>query len=144
MTEKIKNIYNRVLSYIKTHKREVIIALSVLLLFVALTVVICLLVNGNSEPQNKWGSGITEGVPEFSGESCSVDISADNSYAAAYYENVTSEQISEYISQIEETLGVEFNSEKYPRSVVCGDKIIALHYNVTDMRFSVTVAAKAD
>ena len=89
----------------------------------------------------EWGKGITDGVPEFSGEPVSVE--GTDGYVAAYYENVRSEQIAEYISLVENELGIKFSSDKYPRSAVWGDKLIAIHYNVTEMKLSVTVVSES-
>ncbi len=90
----------------------------------------------------EWGDGVTDGVPEFSVEPVSVE--GTDGYAAAYYEDVTSEQIAEYVSTLESELGIKFSSDKYPRSAVWDEKIIAIHYNVTEMKLSVTVVKTAE
>lgn len=90
----------------------------------------------------KWGSGLTKDVPAFSGEA--VNTVGTDSYAAAYYKNVTSEQVAQYTALLESELGVTFSSEKYPRSAVWGEKIIAIHFNVTEMKMSVTVVKTSE
>ncbi len=86
-----------------------------------------------------WGKGITEGIPAFDGELASTDTDQSGSYFTAYYNNVSGEQISDYISAVEQKCGVSFTGDRYPRSAIYSDRIIAIHYNVTEMRFSVTV-----
>ena len=101
--------------------------------------------NGESETALRrinWGDGITKDIPRFSVEPELVEATSES--AAAYYMGVTSEQIAEYVALLERELGIEFSSDKYPRSAVWGDKIIAIHYNVTEMNFSVTVAKASD
>lgn len=138
MTEKIIN-------YIKKHKTAVTAICAAIVLTAFLAVII--LVSGGDEPDEKherasWGNNsITENIPEFQGELASLDTNSD-SYTAAYYSNVSGEKVSEYISELEAQLNVKFNGEKYPRTAVYGDKIIVIHYNVTEMRLSVTVTEK--
>ncbi len=91
----------------------------------------------------KWGSGLTEGIPQFSGE-CQ-DSRSDGSFAAFYYTNITGEQAESYISLLQEQCSVTFSgSELYPRTAIYGDRIIAIHYNVTEMTMSVTVTKNAN
>lgn len=89
-----------------------------------------------------WGKGITADIPEFSGKLQSSE--GTESYAAVYYTEVTGEQASEYIALIEQECGVKFTGELYPRSAVYGDRIIAVHYSVTEMKMSVTVVRSAN
>lgn len=91
----------------------------------------------------KWGQGITEGIPQFSGE-CQ-DSRSDGAFAAFYYSNVTGEQAEGYISLVQERCSVTFSGgQVYPRTAIYGDKIIAIHYNVTEMSMSVTVTKNAN
>ena len=53
-------------------------------------------------------------------------------------------QINEYIKLLERECKIKFDGEKYPRKAIMGDKIIVIHYNVTEMNFSVTVASTGD
>lgn len=87
----------------------------------------------------EWGNGLTEGIPEFSPSAASL-ISADNS-VAAYYENVSGEQINEYLQTLKSECGIELSGEGFPRSAKWGERLITVHYNATDMLFSVTVSA---
>lgn len=92
--------------------------------------------------EGEWGEGPSNGIPEFEGTAYSVDIPENGNYAAAYYKEVTGEQINAYAAELEEKLGVSFQGTKYPRSAISGEKIIVLNYNVTEMLFSVTVIDK--
>ena len=136
----MKKTFDKISDFAKKHFAVTLMILAVLI--IAIIVVITVAFGGNKTP-GKWGKGITEGVPMPSGiDAVSVKIS-DN-HAAAYFENVTSEEVSEYISLVEEECDVVFEQSRFPCSAVCGDKIIAIHYNVTEKRLSVTVAAKGD
>lgn len=79
----------------------------------------------------------------FSGKD-RTSVQVTETYASAYFENVSSEEVAEYISEVEEKCDVTFSSERFPRSAVLEDKIIVVHYNVTETKLSVTVAAKGD
>lgn len=86
-----------------------------------------------------WGEGITENIPEFPAGNGEIVSANDGSYVSAYYSNVSGDQIKEYISALEQECGVKFNGEKYPLTASIAEKTIILHYNVTEMQFSVTV-----
>lgn len=132
MTDKIKNLFK--------NKKFIIIASSAAICLVAILLIAVIAVNVGKN--SRWGEGISENVPEFNAKAESITVDEEKGYAAAYYKNVTSEQVAEYISTIERECGVSFNSDKYPRSAIYGEKIIVIHYNVTEMNFSVTVTAK--
>lgn len=110
---------------------------AVAVMVIVLVLVFALGGNGGEQNDISWGSGLTESVPEFDGEA--VAFESGEGYAAAYYNNVTSEQVEAYTERIETECGTEFSSDKYPRSAIAGDKIIVIHYNVTEMKMSVTV-----
>lgn len=116
------------------------ITISVAVLLVVLVIVIIALPNDNQELE--WGEGITEGIPSFSSEYNA--FRADDSYMTAYYTDVTTEQITEYAQKLESDCGIKFNSDKYPRSAAYNDKIIVIHYNVTEKKLSVTVSLQGD
>ncbi len=130
---------NKIIDYTKAHLPLVGgIALAIIVLAIILIVAL----GGGNGNAESWGEGITEGIPEFASKSDSEEFGSDNTYAAAYYTDVTSEQVAEYIDKLETELVVKFASDKYPCSAVLDDRIITLHYNVTEKRFSVTVTAK--
>jgi len=91
-----------------------------------------------AENDLKWGEGITADIPEFTKQG-EIRSASDGSYASAYYSDVSGEEIKAYISALEQECGVKFSGEKYPMTVEYGEKTIILHYNVTEMEFSVTV-----
>ncbi len=92
-----------------------------------------------------WGEGITEGIPEFSPNSDTVSsVKGNETSVSAYFTEVTGEQVSEYAALIEKECGIKFSSDKYPRSAIYGDRIIAIHYNVTEMKLSLTVVKNGD
>ena len=97
-------------SLIKSHKKEsVIVAASVFAVAVVI-ILVCVFCFGGSEPEKqdnneKWGTGLTENIPEFSGNADSVR--RGNGYVAAYYSNVTGEEITEYLETLAEC-GIEF------------------------------------
>lgn len=90
-----------------------------------------------------WGKGVTEGIP-LPQDIKAVAVSGDDTSAAAYFENVTSDDIGAYAALLESECGITFSGDSFPRSAIYGERIIVLHYNVTEMKFSVTVAAKAN
>ncbi len=91
------------------------------------------------EEPSVWGEGITSDIPQFSGKADSLDLDSDE-YASAYYSDVTIEQANGYAEKLQNELGITFSySDKFPRSAIYGEKIIVIHYNVTEMKLSVTV-----
>ena len=93
----------------------------------------------------KWGEGITEGIPEFSPSSDTAkSVKGNETSVSAYFSEVTGEQVNAYTLLIEEQCGIKFSSDKYPRLAIFGDRIIAIHYNVTEMKMSVTVVKNGD
>lgn len=131
MKEKIKEFINRRLTYVICGGALLTTAI----------VVIIFLVLGGKDGVNNETEGIMHGIPEFSGECCASDTDFEN-YTALYYESVTSEQVAEYVSKIENECGVEFSGAKYPRCAVYGERLITIHYNVTEKKLSVTVTNK--
>ena len=142
----IKKLIARCVEFIKNHKKQSIVAAAVLLaVTVAIILILVISSNGGSQETQgedtlKWGMGITENIPSFSENADHVEQS--EAFVAAYYSNVTSEQVAEYVAKLDEQCGIKFENEHYPRSAVLEDKVIAIHYNVPEMRFSVTVVAK--
>ncbi len=128
-----EKIYN----FLKNNTALVMCGAAVAVMIIVLVLVFAL--GGSGEEQNdmSWGSGLTESVPEFGGEREALE--SGNGFVAAYYNNVTSEQVEAYTERIESECGVEFSSDKYPRSAITEDRIIVIHYNVTEMKMSVTV-----
>ncbi|MBO5786007.1 MAG: hypothetical protein J6R45_01660 [Clostridia bacterium] len=131
-------------SIIAFAKKYKYIIASVSALLLVLIIVITALASGGdkgegSEAELDWGEGITEGIPEFDGELASK--SCGEGYAAFYYKNVTGEQVGDYTALIENECGTEFSSDRYPRSAKYGEKTVVIHYNVTEMKMSVTVTS---
>lgn len=127
-------------AFIKRYKYILLAAAA--LLAVTVILIAALPSDGDSEqPLPDWGEGVTEGIPEFSQEY--VSNSGGTGYAAFYYENVTSEQVGEYTALLERECGISFSSDKYPRSAKYGEKSITIHYNVTEMKMSVTVTVNS-
>lgn len=129
-------------------KNYIPVCIAVVVLTVGI-VILSLLLSGGEEGtensdalQNLWGSGLTEGLPAFSEEYENIDVG--EGYVAAYYEGVSSEKVGEYAKMLEKELAVEFSKDKYPYVAECEDKFIVLHYNVTEMRFSITVTEKTN
>ena len=144
MKSKIKEIFTKeyIKSLFSTKKARIIAIISLALLLIAF-IVIAAVSCGEDEAvgeELEWGSGITENIPSFEGECASVK--GGNGYLAAYYENVTVEQVEAYTDKIESECNVSFSSSKYPRSAIYNDGIIVIHYNVTEMKMSVTVTTE--
>lgn len=142
-TNKIHINIKTVIRFLKKNYIPICAALAVLI--IGITVLALVFSGGEdgaseSEPDTLWGSGLTENIPAFS-QGCD-DIDIGEGYVAAYYENVMSEKVGEYAKLLETELAVSFSKDKYPYVAEYGDKIIALHYNVTEMRFSITVTEK--
>jgi hypothetical protein len=137
--EFIKNAKTKVVEFVKTNVALSVGIAALVLATVAFVVIACM--SGNA-PATNWGTGLTEGIPAFSGNYTSLESS--DKFTAAYYSDVTGEQIDEYISKLENDCGIKFKSEMYPRSASYNDKLLVLHYNVTEKKFSVTVSLKGD
>lgn len=127
-------------------KRNITLTACVALVFLIVIVFVAVFSDADEgEVSNfEWGDGITEGIPAFSGENETFDIAENGEYAVAYYTNVTGEQASVYVHELEKELNTEFSKNGYPRVAIHGEKLIALHYNVTEMTFSVTVTVKSN
>lgn len=143
MKDKIQGIIKKTVDFLKNN---VILSIccAAALAVVIIVIVLVSASGGDDDKKNfdgKWGDGITENIPEFDGKCDSLQNDEDV-YCVAYYSEVTGEEVAEYISEIENECDVKFEGSKYPRSAVCGDKIIVIHYNVTEMKFSVTVVSK--
>ena len=110
-------------------------------LIIVVVVVVALAANGSGN--GKWGRGVTSGVPMPSGLDAS-SVNVTKNHAAAYFEDVTGEEVSAYIELVEDKCDVVFESDRFPRTAELDDKIIVIHYNVTEKKLSVTVAAKGD
>lgn len=128
-----EKIYN----FLKNNTALVLCGLAVAIMIVVLVLVFAL--GGSNDEKNdiSWGMGLTESVPKF--ENTAESIENGNGFVTAYYNNVTSEQVEAYTERIESEMGIKFLSDKYPRSAIGEDKIIVIHYNVTEMKMSVTV-----
>lgn len=109
---------------------------------VVLVVSLLLIISGCGSDY-KWGKGITEGIP-LPQDMSAASTSGNENSAAAYFENVSSEAASAYISLIESECGVKFQKDGFPKTAVFGERIIVVHYNVTKTELSVTVAAKGN
>lgn len=134
----------KILDFLKKNYILVICAACVVIALAALITAIASSRNesaesGSSVCSAEWGTGLTENIPEFSEKA--VKITATSVSTAAYYENVSGEQISEYIKTLESECGIVFSGGGFPRSAIFGEKIVTVHYNATEKRFSVTVAA---
>lgn len=165
MKEKIKNLAakaketitsfsKKAIEYIK--KYPVIFGCGAVVAVVISAVIIVLNSNngsGNMPPVSseaspketiQWGIGVTEGIPAFSEVADRLDL--DNSgYGTAYYSGVTMEQANGYAEKLSDELGITFSQEQtFPRSAIWEEKIIVIHYNVTEMKLSVTVTEKSN
>ena len=142
MKEKIIELFKKAVAFAKDQK--ILVICSAAALAVIITGAVLIAASGednvNNDSENEWGIGITENIPEFEGECDGIML--EENFGTAYYSNVKSDEIEAYISKIETECGVEFEGDKYPRSAVYGDRIIAIHYNVTEMKFSVTVVTE--
>jgi len=143
MKDKITNTIKKAVEFLKNNA---VLSICCAVALVLIIVVVAVLVSSNDTKDKKdnidvqWGSGITENIPEFDGECDSLN--GEDGYCVAYYSEVTGQEVADYISKIETQCGVKFEGSEYPRSAVYGDNIIAIHYNVTEMKFSVTVVSK--
>ena len=126
----------KALNFLKKYKYY---AIGAAVLLAVLIVIVCIVAgNGkNGDDDAKWGDGLSKGIPRFVGEGETITVG--DGYIAAYYNDVSSESIEEYVLKLESTLKIDFEGDKFPRTAIYGDKIITLHYNVTEMKFSVTV-----
>ena len=138
--KKACEVFLKLKTKITSSKRNLGITAGAVALIVVLIIVI--IAWPSEEQEIKWGEGITEGIPSFSSEYNA--FRADDSYMTAYYTDVTTEQVTEYASKLETDCGIQFNSDKYPRSAIYNDRIIVIHYNVTEKKLSVTVSLQGD
>ncbi len=151
MKEKIKVYWQKFKTALDKYLIQVTCA-AVILLVIAFACVACNIINNATETQNtsseisetvlEWGSGMTEGIPAFSGEIISKEIK-EKGYSAVYYSNATLEQVENYINQLETQLNVDFaESEMFPKTVLWNQKLITLHYDSAEMKLSVTITEK--
>ncbi len=127
-------------------KKNLAVTACVALVFLVIIVLVAVFSSAEdagSAQDFEWGDGLTESIPAFSGEDEILTAGENGEYAAAYYSKVSGESVEAYIQTLEQELGIDFGEGEYPRSAVYGEKFIAIHYNVTEMTFSVTVAAKS-
>ena len=126
----------KALNFLKKYKYY---AIGVIVLLAVIITIVCIVAsNGKSDESDaKWGDGLSKGIPHFIGRG--EVVTSGDGYIAAYYNDVSSESIEEYVLKLESTLKIDFEGEKFPRTAIYGGKIITLHYNVTEMKFSVTV-----
>ncbi|MBO4276769.1 MAG: hypothetical protein J5925_00040 [Clostridia bacterium] len=89
------------------------------------------------DPSGWDNSKLTEGIPEFPGEPYSFTEAGVS--CAAYYEDVSGEEIFEYAALLKERCGIDLTSGAFPRAAEYGERTIILHYNVTEKYFSVTI-----
>ena len=113
-----KKILLRLLQLIKAHKKEsIIVAAAVLAITVVIILACVLLGNGNEIQQDAteidWGTGLTENIPCFSENADSLE--KGETYVAAYYSNVTSEQVASYVAKLkEECVPIDYITENAP------------------------------
>ena len=140
----MKEKFSQILTSLKKNLTVTACVALVFLVIIVLVAVFSTADEAATEDTKSWGDGITDGIPAFDGENGEFAFGDSGEYAAAYYKNVSSEQTEEYIKMLESELSVEFTDGEFPKSAIYGEKIIALHYNITEMTFSVTVAKKGD
>ena len=136
---KLRHILNKVTGYVKENKLLAISAALVITVVIVGVLLLALRSDGKKVVDYNWGDGITEGIPAFSKSEENLSVAEDGSYVAAYYTEVTIAQVEEYIDFVETACNIEFRGEQYPKTASCDGKIIAIHYNVTNMQLSVTV-----
>ena len=123
----------KILDKIKAHAKTII--------FTAISVFVVVLIIVTATGREKgtdWASSpVTADIPEVT--AAKGDIEIGEGFAVGYYENVTSAQIAEYESLLAEKLGMVFPPKEFPCAKEYDGRLIILHYNVTEMNFSVTV-----
>ena len=126
-------MFEKILDKIKAHAKTIIFtAVSVFI------VVLVIVTAAGRENKTDWASSpVTADIPEFT--AAKGDIEIGEGFAVGYYENVTSAQIAEYESLLAEKLGMVFPPKEFPCAKEYDGRLIILHYNVTEMNFSVTV-----
>lgn len=134
----------KISGFLSALKRNITVTACIALVFLVIIILVAIFSDSEETAENNfsWGDGITEGIPSFNGENEKLDVGENGEFAAAYYTNVTGEGASIYIHKLEKELDVKFSENGYPRVAVYGDKLIAVHYNVTEMTCSVTVTVK--
>lgn len=130
-----KNLKNKCLE----HRKAVLTAVILIAVVIIIIAVVSSAKHSNSQAESTWrGSPLTESIPEFAQNADSIKITKTS--AAAFYSEVSSSDIAQYVERLRDDCGVDLSGEGFPRSAVYGDRVIALHYNYTDRKFSVTVA----
>lgn len=112
-------------------------ALVIMLVFTAAVIAAAISARGGRKSPQWEDSPLTAGIPAFS-ENADKIVLGDG-YAAAYYSGVGSDEINAYVDSLGKDPGVRFGSSGFPRTAVYGEVTVALHYNVTERNFSVTV-----
>lgn len=136
----------KLLKILSAAKKNITVTASVALVILIAIVLIAVFSDSNESatPEFKWGDGITEGIPAFSDEYAKLESDGNGKYAVAYYTNVTGKQASDYIALLEAELNLNFSDNGFPRVAIHGESLIAIHYSVTEMTFSVTVTDKSN
>lgn len=147
MKQKINEVLKKVFDEIikikqKIGKSKQLLGISITVGVVLLALIIVIIAIPGDDSDVAWGMGVTEGIPAFSDDFAT--FSDGNGYMVAYYTDVTTEQIAEYVAKLASDCGIVFDSDKYPRTTMYNDKTITIHYNVTEKKFSVTVTQIGD
>ena len=136
---------DKINGFLAALKKNITITSCIALIFLLIIVIVAVFSTAEDSASGNnanWGEGLTENLPAFSGENETITSGENGEYVAAYYNNVTGEQVETYIQTLAQELGIDFSEGVYPRSAIYDDKVIAIHYNVTEMTFSITVASK--
>lgn len=127
----------KLLSLLWKHHRPLVIG--VIAVLVAVTVLIVCLAGSGGEQSSEAScdaADYSEGYPEFDGELIKKELL--DSSTVYYYSDVHREDVDAYAKLLEQECGASFGSSGYPTSIVCEDVVITLHYNASELEFSVT------
>lgn len=132
----MKRFFEKAADYIKNN----IISLSVILLVLTVGIICLLSLNSGSDQAVGWpDTELTEGIPPF--ESVPISVSENENATAIYFSEVHREEADSYALKLESALEVSCgNTKGYPKSFLLKEKSVTLHYNASELSFSVTIA----
>lgn len=135
----MKKFFEKAKKFFAENKVPVIITAAVV--FAA---ILCFAFLGRKQQNERWPkNALTEGIPEFEGEIVSSYEGKEST--AVYFGSVYRDQADAYAKKLEDELKIDFGmTDGYPVSAEYKNIIITLHYNASELEFSVTFSEKYD
>ncbi len=133
----MKEFFEKAVDFAKNN----LISLSVILAVLAVGAVCLISLGGDEQEALQWPeTEYTDGVPVFEGTP--VAVTENDSSVAIYFDGIHREQADKYASELESSLKKPSGSSPkgYPKTFFLDDRSVTLHYNASELSFSVTIA----